>query len=238
MTDDNLYFSLLRRHHLYDGLEEELCAGESLLVPGPAGALEVLTSCPACYSETRPLAVVCHPHPLYGGSLKNKVVHVLTQTFNSLGLLSVSFNFRGVGESGGRFDGGVGETDDLLAVVSFFRKRYPRAPLWLAGFSFGAYVAARGHIAAEAERLLLVAPPVTLFDFRDVPEIEVPWMVIQGAKDEVIAPAAVAEWVKGRAQRPVFRWMNDADHFFHGRLNRLRDSVTQRWGEALDQGPA
>jgi len=230
MANDFDYAELQSRH-LYDGLEEELCTGEELLIPGPAGAIEVLTSCPDCYEGNRPIAVVCHPHPLYGGSMKNKVVHILTQTFNDMGLLSVTFNFRGVGKSGGRFDHGRGEGDDLAAVVEFFRLRHPQAPLWLAGFSFGAYVATRSHVATGAERLLLVAPPVTMFDFAPLPPVCIPWMVVQGGQDEIIAPPAVSAWVSAQRQRPDYRWMADADHFFHGRLNRLRDAVMTGWGD-------
>lgn len=233
MSSDDIYYSELQARHLYDGMEEDLCTGEELLIPGPAGDIEVLTSCPECYAEESPIAVICHPHPLYGGSMRNKVVHILAETFNSMGLLSVTFNFRGVEKSSGRYAKGVGETEDLAAVVAYFRQRYPRAPLWLAGFSFGAYVALRGHSQVGAERLLLIAPPVTLFDFSELPEVTVPWMVIQGGRDEIIAPEQVSRWVAARSPRPVLRWMADADHFFHGRLNRVRDAVMTLWAEAV-----
>lgn len=232
MSDD-VYFSELHSRHLYDGLEEDVCTGEELLLPGPGGPIEVLTSCPQCYEGKRPMAIVCHPHPLYGGSMKNKVVHILADTFNEMGMLSITFNFRGVGKSTGRFDHGRGETDDLLAVARHFRERHPGAPLWLAGFSFGAYVALRGHSAAGSERLLLVAPPVGMFDFASLPAVAVPWMVVQGGKDEVVSPQAVADWVSRQPRRPEYRWMADADHFFHGRLNRLKEFVAGRWGEAV-----
>jgi len=232
MSDD-IYYSELQARHLYDGLEEDLCIGEELLVPGPAGDIEVLTSCPECYVEGDPIAVICHPHPLYGGTMRNKVVHILAETFNSMGLLSVTFNFRGVEKSTGRYDKGIGEAEDLAAVVAYFRQRHPKAPLWLAGFSFGAYVALRAQQQLGADRLLLVAPPVTLFEFSELPEVTVPWMVIQGGKDEVIAPDQVARWVAGRSPRPVLRWMADADHFFHGRLNRVREAVMTLWANAV-----
>jgi len=230
---EDFYYTELQSRHLYDGLEEDLCTGEEMLVPGPVGPIEVLTSCPECYTGTRPIAVVCHPHPLFGGSMKNKVVHILAQTFNDMGLLSVTFNFRGVGKSAGRFDQGNGESADLEAVVEFFRARHPQAPIWLAGFSFGAYVAARAHNAVRAERLLLVAPPVTMFDFKPLPPVNIPWMVVQGGQDEIITPQAVSAWVSSQRPRPDYRWMADADHFFHGRLNRLRDEVMAAWGEAV-----
>lgn len=230
----DIYYRELQSRHLYDGLEEDLCTGEELLVPGPAGVIEVLTSCPECYQGTNPIVIICHPHPLYGGSLQNKVVHILAETFNAMGMLSISFNFRGVGKSAGHFDHGVGETDDLSAVVAFFRERHPQAPLWLAGFSFGAYVALRGHQRVAAARLLLVAPPVTMFDFATLPEVEIPWMVIQGGQDEIISPEAVSHWVAARSNPPDYCWMADADHFFHGRLNRLRESLVTRWSTVVE----
>lgn len=230
---NDVYYTELQARHLYDGMEEEFCRGEELLIAGPAGNIEVLTSCPECYREGDPIAVVCHPHPLYGGSMRNKVVHLLAETFNSMGLLSVTFNFRGVERSQGRYAGGIGESDDLLAVVDYFRQRHPLAPLWLAGFSFGGYVALRAHREAGAARLLLVAPPVELFDFYALPEVDIPWLVVQGGRDEITPPAAVAAWLEGRERWPQLRWMADADHFFHGRLNRLREAVIKFWGDAM-----
>lgn len=221
--------SELRAQHLYDGLEELPCTGQAEEIPGPAGMLEALTSYPAGCPETYPVAVLCHPHPLYGGSLSNKVVHILSDTFNEMGVPTVRFNFRGVGRSEGRYDKGRGEADDLAAVAAWVRTRHPRAPLWLAGFSFGAFVALRAQQQVHADALLLVAPPVSLFDFAALEEVDVPWMVVQGGKDDVISPEAVSEWVHRQARRPRYVWMGDADHFFHGRLNRLRDAVHRDW---------
>lgn len=217
-------------------MPEDFCTGEALLIPGPAGDIDVLTACPDCYDATRPIAIISHPHPLYGGSMKNKVVYILAKTFNNMGLLSVSYNFRGVGRSAGSHDHGRGEVEDLLAVVAWFRERYPEAPLWLAGFSFGAYITQAAHVRAGADRVLLVAPPVSMYDFDEIPPIkEVPWMVIQGGKDEVIDPEAVSQWVSGQTNPPVYHWMADAGHFFHGRLNHVRDAVMAQWGEAAGQ---
>ncbi|HKK04486.1 MAG TPA: alpha/beta fold hydrolase [Gammaproteobacteria bacterium] len=228
MTSD-FDVSELRAKHLYDGLQESPCSGEELMIPGPAGDIEALTRYPEGCPEGGPVAVLCHPHPLYGGSMANKVVHILSDTFNELGVPTVRFNFRGVGHSVGRFDRGVGETQDLLAVLDWVRARHPASPLWLAGFSFGAYVALRAVERAEVQGLLLIAPPLTIFDFGDLPEVEVPWMVVQGGKDEVISPHAVSRWVHERRNRPQYTWMAEADHFFHGRLNRLREAIKRDW---------
>lgn len=223
------------RVHVYTRGEDDAYSGERTLIPGASGQLEVLTEYPERYADNSPIAVVCHPHPLYGGTMANKVVHILSDAFIEMGVPTLRFNFRGVGKSEGRFDAGKGEGNDLLAAISWFRERHPNAPLWLAGFSFGAYVAACMHRESAAERLLLVAPPVTLFDFADCQRVDIPWVVVQGGKDEIINPQAVAEWVQRQPSPPVFRWLPEADHFFHGRLNRLRDIVKRQWSAALPE---
>lgn len=216
--------------HLYDGQEAERYCGEQL-IPGAAGFIEALVKYPADYRTGRPIAVVCHPHPLYGGSMANKVVHILASTLVDIGLPVLRFNFRGVGKSEGHFDHGHGECDDLLTVIDWFAQRNGQAPVWLAGFSFGAFVAARAHVEANVERLLLVAPPVSLFDFRLAGELHVPTLVIQGGRDAVIDAQAVRLWTAAQRTRPALHWMEDADHFFHGKLNQLRDLVQAEWGE-------
>ena len=196
---------------------------EKLLIPGPAGQLEAELNVPEAYETGGPVAIVCHPHSLYGGSLRNKVVHILADTFTDMGLPTLRFNFRGVGKSEGKFDQGRGEQDDLGSVVAWLQARYEGAPLWLAGFSFGAYVAYRAHRAVEPERLLLVAPPVSLFAF-GVPEpMTIPWIVIQGSEDEIVPAKEVENWVAAQPNPPEFHLMQDASHFFHGRLNDLRN---------------
>ncbi len=221
--------SRLQEQHLYDGLGEGLRFGEELRLAGPAGVIEAVISYPAAPAEVFAVVIICHPHPLYGGSMTNKVVHTLSESFNDMGMLTLRFNFRGVGRSEGQFDHGKGEADDLLALSRWLRERYAGAPLWLAGFSFGAYVVLRAQPEVMAQRLLLVAPPVSMFDFDRLAPVAVPWMVVQGAHDEIIDCQAVADWVQRQRVRPVFRLMVDADHFFHGRTNRLRRAVESGW---------
>ena len=176
-----------------------------------------------------PIVVLCHPHPLHGGSLSNKVVHILARSATDQGLGTVRFNFRGVGRSQGQFDDGLGETDDLLAVVDWLRQTHADVPLWLAGFSFGAYIALKGHKQVGAERLLLVAPPVTLYDFAPFQTVDIPWWVFQGGADEVIDAAAVEQWVRQLPKGPDYQYFNEAGHFFHGKLNLLRDAAAYAW---------
>jgi len=215
--------------HLYDGLEEAPYMGEHFLIPGPAGGLEAVMASPEERQGEDVVVVICHPHPLYGGSMANKVVHIVANTFGEMGLPTLRFNFRGVGHSQGRYDQGRGEVQDLIATCQWLKQRYPTTSLWLAGFSFGAYVAYQAHQHVNAERLLLIAPPVTLFDFNLGVPVQIPWMVIQGGKDEIIAPEKVSAWVHRQGNSASYEWLGDADHFFHGRLNRIRDVIKQHW---------
>jgi alpha/beta superfamily hydrolase len=214
--------------HLYDGLEEEPYMGEHFLIPGPVGGLEAVMSSPVEQGKSA-VAVICHPHPLHGGSLANKVVHIVANTFGEMGLPTLRFNFRGVGHSQGRYDQGQGEVADLVAICHWLKQRYPDTPIWLAGFSFGSYIAYQAHQQVNAERLLLIAPPVTLFDFNAGEQVHIPWMVIQGGKDEIIAPEKVSTWVHRQGGAVSYEWLGDADHFFHGRLNHIRDAIKQNW---------
>ena len=133
------------------------CTNDTFLIQGAIGELELLTACPPDAAAQPITAVICHPHPLHGGSLQNKVVHTLARGFGELGARSVRFNFRGVGRSSGVYDNGMGETEDLLAVIAWVRARRPRDRLWLAGFSFGAYVALRASVRFDPAQLVLVA---------------------------------------------------------------------------------
>ena len=210
-------------------MSESACISGGRLIEAPAGQLELQLDYPADCPVGKPIAIICHPHPLYGGSLTNKVVHIIARAINDLGLATVRFNFRGVGKSTGSFDDGRGETEDLLAVNNWVRQQHPDSPIWLAGFSFGAYIALKAHQLVAAEKLLLVAPPVTLYDLSDVPRVDIPWWVIQGGQDEVIDPHAVDNWVKRHPTPPVYEWFEPGSHFFHGQLNYLRDFVKLAW---------
>ena len=215
---------------LYDRLEETPRPGEHFLIRGPVGVLEAVMVSPEVNDGNSPIAVVCHPHPLHGGSMANKVVHVVANTFAEIGIPTLRFNFRGVGHSQGAFDHGRGEVDDLVAVCQWFKQHHHCSTLWLAGFSFGSYVAFQAHRQVEAERLLLIAPPVTKYDFNAGVNIGIPCMVIQGGKDEIVDPEKVSAWVQ-RQDIPVsYQWLSDASHFFHGRLNHIREAIKQNWG--------
>ncbi|HHO69014.1 MAG TPA: alpha/beta hydrolase [Gammaproteobacteria bacterium] len=195
-------------------------------IDGPAGPLELVVDTPA--GPPRALAIVCHPHPLYGGSLDNKVVHQMARTFTELGAVAVRFNFRGVGASAGSFDEGRGETDDLLAVADWARGRWSGLPLWLAGFSFGAWVALRAAPVLHPDWLVTVAPPVNLYDVPAPADPGLRWLLVQGSADDVVPADAVSEWVQRLQQPPETVLLEGAGHFFHGRLNALRQVLAER----------
>jgi alpha/beta superfamily hydrolase len=193
---------------------------ERVQVAGPAGPIECAIDAPP--AGERGLAVLCHPHPVHGGTMDNKVVQTLARAFVTLGWRSVRFNFRGVGRSAGRWDEGRGEIDDALAVIHALRR--PAEALVLGGFSFGAYVASR---AAErlpegqrAHRLVLVGPATANFSVAPVPADT---LVIHGEADEVVPLQATFDWARPQALPVVV--VPGVGHFFHGQLPLLKSLV-------------
>jgi alpha/beta superfamily hydrolase len=204
---------------------------QRLLVDGPAGTLEIVVNDPGAEADTgaargrRGLALIAHPHPLFGGTLENKVVQTLAKTFHAQGYVAVRMNFRGVGASDGVHDEGNGETEDWLAVTEEMRSLYGALPLLLAGFSFGAYVQTRVakrllEIGTPAERLVLVAPAVGRFRVEPVAEGT---LVIHGESDDVVPLPEVLAWA--RPQRLPVVVLPGAGHFFHGNLGELQRIV-------------
>lgn len=169
--------------------------------------------------------------------MQNKVVHTLARAFGELGLRTVRFNFRGVGASAGAYAQGMGETEDVLAVLRWLRERRPGDEIWLAGFSFGAYMALRAADRSPVARLILVAPPVYLYaDLGPPPVPRAPVLVLQGEQDEVVPVEAVKTWLAGLPVRPAVRTFPGVGHFFHGRLNDLRAAVHEALGPAVPAG--
>lgn len=190
-------------------------------VAGPAGAIEVAVDVPD--GAPRGVALVCHPHPLHGGTMDNKVVQTLARAFVQLGYRAVRFNFRGIGASAGGWDEGRGEIDDAMAVAQAHRD--PALPLAVAGFSFGGYVASHvAHRLGDAERLVLIAPAVTNFSPAPVSQHT---LVIHGEADDVVPLAAVLDWARP-AVLPV-TVIPGTGHFFHGQLPLLKQCVTGAW---------
>jgi alpha/beta superfamily hydrolase len=193
---------------------------EHVVIEGPAGRLEgALVRAPSPVAA----ALLLHPHPLYQGTMENKVVTTLARAVERLGGASLRFNFRGVGESDGSYDGGRGEKDDARAAAAWLRSRIPEVPLWIMGFSFGAALAF--DLAAElgASFLVTVAPPVGMVAHPDAPPC--PWLLVQGDADEVVDPQAVRAWASAITPPPDLVSVPGASHFFHGRLGAIVAAV-------------
>lgn len=197
-----------------------MAALQKFSLAGPAGKLEGAAHLPD--GAPRAIAVVAHPLPTMGGTMENKVVTTLAKTFAEIGFAALRFNFRGVGGSEGAFDSGNGEVEDVLALAHHARQSYGELPLVLAGFSFGGYVQARAapHLHPQPHRLVLVAPAVGRFAMPHVPHDT---LLIHGEQDEVVPFAEVLEWA--RPQHLPIVLLPEAGHFFHGRLNQLKQIV-------------
>ncbi|HEY5810602.1 MAG TPA: alpha/beta fold hydrolase [Povalibacter sp.] len=199
---------------------------ETVSIPGPAGRLEAIVET----SQDVPLkgvAVICHPHPQHGGTMTNKVVHMLAKACNELGVVAVRFNYRGVGASEGSYDEGNGETDDAVAVLDWAANRWSGSSLWLGGFSFGGAVAIRAAVQRQVQRLITVAPAIqrVAVDPTNLPTC--PWLLVQGDRDELVAVEEIREWVARLATPPEVVILSGVEHFFHGRMNDLRASVIE-----------
>ncbi len=196
-----------------------------VLLPGPVGLLELACTLPAAGQARRGAAIIAHPHPLQGGTMHNKVVTMTERALLELGLATVRFNFRGVGDSQGVHDNGIGETDDLVAIAAWLREQRPGDALWLAGFSFGSYVTLRAAPRIQPAQLVLIAPPVGRWDFAQLAAPACPWLIVQGEEDEVVDAPAVLAWA--RALKPAVNViaMPETGHFFHRRLVDLRGAL-------------
>jgi hypothetical protein len=197
-------------------------AGERIFIDGGAGRIETVLDRPE--SKPRGIALVAHPHPLYGGTLDNKVVQTLARTFVELGYVSLRPNFRGVGASEGEHDEGRGETEDLLRVVAQAAKDFGDLPLALAGFSFGAAVQTQAAQRTNPHRVVLVGVAVGRFPSETVPSDSI---VIHGEMDETIPLSKVLDWARPQDLPVVV--IPGADHFFHLRLNLIKSIVKNSW---------
>jgi alpha/beta superfamily hydrolase len=214
-----------------------LTAGEThrATIEGAAGVIEIAYSIPA---HPVAVAVVAHPHPLFGGTMDNKVVTTVARAYSDAGAATFRFNFRGVGESEGRHDEGRGETDDLLEVAAHAARAVGDLPLWLAGFSFGGGVALRASGRVDFERLVLVAPAfrrITGHGLGEPPDPNDPslgepgrhtsanTLIVHGDKDETVILADSFAW--GAIRDVPVLVVPGADHFFHRKLHVIRDVV-------------
>ena len=198
------------------------------MIQGPAGAIDMALDLPA--EASKGVVVIAHPHPLFGGTLDNKVVQTLARAFTQCGWTAVRFNFRGVGGSAGTHDDGRGELDDLLAVV---RHAAPTGRLALAGFSFGAFVTSNAFATLHAEReldaLVLVGVAASRFNVAQIPtEAHPKTLVIHGEQDDTVPLTAALDWA--RPQILPVTVVPGVGHFFHGQLPLLKSLVVRHLG--------
>ena len=203
---------------------------QSLTLPGPGGAIEALLDLPEAdlFASPRGTAVIAHPHPQFGGTMTNKVVQTIARACVQCGWRAVRFNFRGVGASGGHYDEGRGEVDDMLAVVA--QTAPADQPLRLAGFSFGGFIAARAIDTLHPQRAIagavLVGTAASRFVVPPVPaELHPQTLVVHGEQDDTVPLASVMDWA--RPQSLPVTVVPGGEHFFHGQLPLLKALVVR-----------
>ncbi len=194
------------------------------MIPGPAGLIEALWSAPREPRGDAGFAIVCHPHPLFGGAMSNKVAYSLAATAQKAGLHALRFNFRGVGRSEGGHDEGRGETEDVVFLAAWMRERLDAgAPVVLMGFSFGAWVSVRAAAQLKPAVQVSIAPPFGKYvgDAAVPPRPPCPWLVIHGTDDEVVDYNQTRAVLDAYSPPPELVSLDGTGHFFHGRLGEL-----------------
>ncbi len=205
----------------------------ALTIAGPAGPLEALLTTLSSHQTPDKIAIICHPHPLHGGTMNNKVITTVARSFRDSNIASLRFNYRGVGKSAGGYGDSIGETADLLAIHDWIKQQYPQAHIYLAGFSFGAYIVYRACAAIQPQLLITIAPAVNHQDFLSLPLPQCPWIVVQGEQDEIVPASEVYAWCEQLTIQPTILRFTDASHFFHGKLMALREQLTHLIDNAL-----
>lgn len=193
-----------------------------MFIKGELGKLEVYEHLPEKNNLQNKIVVICHPNPLQEGTMDNKVVTTTAKAFCDLGYVAIRFNFRGAGNSEGKYGNIAGEIQDLKSVINYFQNKYNNYQLYLAGFSFGAYIILSSRI--KCEKLLAIAPPIGKYDFSSLNNIENKSIIIQGENDEIIDPNKVYEWAAEEKNIILIKYENTT-HFFHGKLIKLRDNI-------------
>ncbi|MGH9779816.1 MAG: alpha/beta hydrolase [Candidatus Acidiferrales bacterium] len=210
----------------------------SLFLSGPAGKLEALWEQPET-PRSDLVALVCHPHPLFGGTLHNKVVHHTARALQELGLAVLRFNFRGAGASQGAHDHGRGEAEDVRAALASLEEQTPGAQVVLAGFSFGAWVGLRVGCEDNRVKVLVgVGIPANDSDFSYLQACAKPKLLVQGSRDQYGSRENVEALVARTPEPRKLVWVEGADHFFAGHLEALRHSITENLPPLLGLEPA
>jgi alpha/beta superfamily hydrolase len=208
---------------------------EKLFLDGPAGRLEALLEW-AQPAEPRMTALVCHPHPLYGGTMHTKIVFRAAKAALALGLPTLRFNFRGVGRSEGTFAQGQGEIEDARAALDFLSARFAGLPIVLMGFSFGCWVGLRAGAGDDRVRPLIgLGVAAGSYDFSFLAPVTKPKLIVQGSNDVYGPRRRVQELFDSLAEPKQIRWIEGADHFFTGRLEEAQEAVTSFLGPLANQ---
>ena len=199
----------------------------NFFLQGPVGALEAILWTPTRSGTPTLAAVVCHPHPLFGGTLHNKVVYHAAKSLDALGIPVLRFNFRGAGLSAGEHDRGLGERGDAQAAIDYLAAQYPETPLLVAGFSFGSWVGLQvGCADPRVHELIGLGIPVNNSDFTYLASCAKPKLIVQGTNDEHGAWEKVEPVVALAAGDTRLSFIQGADHFFSGYLDQLDQSIT------------
>jgi len=204
---------------------------------GPEGRIEGRYH----HSEQKgaPLAIVLHPHPLYGGTMNNKIVYHIYQAFVKNGFSVLRFNFRGVGRSQGKFDNGLGELTDAATALDWIQLQNPDAPAcWISGFSFGSWIAMQLLMRRpELEGFISVSPPANLYDFTFLSPCPSAGLITQGDKDDIVAEEAVsklaAKLSTQKGANITYKVINGADHYYRNNLDELSEILTKYIGDRL-----
>ena len=205
---------------------------KTFFIQGEAGVLETAIDSPKLAQHPDISVVICHPHPLFQGTMNNKVVTTIAKAFNNLGIEAVRFNYRGVGNSQGSYDEAEGELDDTISIIDNILINKPEQKIILTGFSFGgviAYKAVMKH-PQQTKALLTISPAIINFPLKDSPQPSMPWCLIQGIDDEVVSYDKVSQFfIHQTSVDATFIRLNNVGHFFHGQLVKLRKHIEQHY---------
>ncbi|WP_116963900.1 alpha/beta hydrolase [Fastidiosibacter lacustris] len=207
-------------------------------IHGSAGMLEATLDTPKNFTCRDKSVVICHPHPLFQGTMNNKVITTISQAFNNLGIEALRFNYRGVGKSQGSYGGGDGELEDALSIIDHIHQNKPNQKIILAGFSFGGAVAYKAAMRREADvlALLTIAPAVVNFPLSNYPEPSMAWCLVQGIDDEVVSYHEVCKFfINQTSHDATLIRLNNVGHFFHGQLVKLRKQIERYYQPRVSQ---
>lgn len=194
-------------------------------IAGPAGKLEISLQEPE--NPKKIIGIICHPNPLHGGTMDNKVVTTIANVFRDLNIINIRFNYRGVGQSEGNYGETIGEIADTLAVIQWAKQQWPDYEIFLAGFSFGAYISLCVANQTPIKQLITIAPTVNWHDYTNL-SFDGSWIVLVAEKDEVVPANQIYAWIKTLKHKPVILSFPEAGHFFNGQLVNLREQLTEK----------